>query len=636
MEMTVLDEVPMNSARSGQFASEVDGHSLARGRAGSALRAEPRKAEWGHSLLAKLIVIAGLLLAADRSPAVTILSGPAFTPSTNAPLTGVLSLTTDVPSRVSVSVNEGTNFWVHNFYDFSTTHAEPLYGFMPNRTNLIAVTVYDQQRNRASASQAVTFITSPLPTNFPSITVLKSQPALMEPGYTLFMVQVHGGVYWWGTIVDAAGNVVWYSVVPSTLDIQQLENGDLFMPWTTNFNEINLLGQTVNTWLAPTNLPVNEHEGLPTDHGTILYLSDATEVVSNYPTSMTVSNAPLATASIVYQKVVEISATNSTLLNTWSPISLLQPTRISYLITKTTGGWDAEHSNTILEDPSDNSIIVSIRHQNAIVKFSRATGKLVWILGPPDNWGAAWKPYLLKPVGSPFVWFYGQHAPVITPQGTLLIHDNGNYRASPYVTAVANASNYTRAVEYSINEQTMQVSQVWDYGRTNMAQRLFSDHEGNAEPQPQTGNVLIGFANVEYVNGVAPSIYGSSATMTRITEVTHTATPQIVFDLAISMFNVTNAVYKDCSIYRCHRIPDLYGHPPMPVGDLSINYSGQAPVLLFSGDDIRTYVIQASPDLVNWTTIGEGLEDAQQDGEFSFEDDVAYGVTARYYRVLTQ
>ena len=111
----------------------------------------------------------------------------------------------------------------------------------------------------------------------------------------------------------------------------------------------------------------------------------------------------------------------------------------------------------------------------------------------------AWQPYLLNPVGTPFAWQYGATCADLTPQGTLLLFDNGNFRASPFAASVPDPTNYSRAVEYQINEHTMEVSQVWDYGRTNVAQRLYVDHEGNAEPEPQTGNVLIDFSSVKYV-----------------------------------------------------------------------------------------------------------------------------------------
>jgi hypothetical protein len=584
-----------------------------------------------------LLLTVAVLGGSFCSQALTITSGPSFAKATNAPLAGTLRLATDEASRVSVSVSDGQGSWQRNFYDFATAHSVPLLGFKPGRTNQIAVTVYDRYRNHVTAAQPLVFITAPLPTNFPNIVLLHSEPARMEPGYTLFCVYMHGGTTWYVVIVDNAGEVVWYNVAPSTSDVRRLDNGDLFMPWITDFIEMNLLGQTNRSWFVPiAPLGINAHDGVPTDHGTILYLSTATEVVNNYPTSMTDPQAPLATATLLYEKVVEISATDASVLNTWSPINVLDPMRITYLIDHWEGGMDSEHVNAVIEDPRDDSLIVSVRHQNAVVKISRDTGQLRWILGPPANWGPAWQPYLLTPVGTPFVWQYAQHSPIITPQGTLILFDNGNFRASPFDPSVPDANNYSRAVEYSINEQTMEVSQVWDYGRTNAAQRLYADHEGNAEPEPQTGNVLIDFAAVSYVNGAPPSSFGPAATMTRITEVTHDTVPQIVFDLAISLYANTNTSYKDCGTYRCHRIPDLYAHLAQPVADLSVTRANGPPLLEFSADDTRTYVVQASTNLVDWEAIGVAVEDEQQSGDFSFEDDRPDELAACYYRVVTQ
>ena len=585
---------------------------------------------------AAALSLAGAALCVWTSHAVTILSGPSFANATNAPLAGVLQLTTDEDTRVSVSVNDGTNDWERKFYDYAKVHSVPLLGFKPARTNAITVTVCDRHRNRITADQPVLFVTGPLPANFPNIVLLHSEPDRMEPGYTLFRVGMKNEAYWYVTIVDSSGEVVWYDAAPSTADVRRLDNGDLFMPWTTNFFEINMLGQIVKSWVVPTNLPINLHDGVPTDHGTVLYLSDAVAVVTNYPSSMTISNAPRTTANVRYQKVVEISATNAAVLHTWSPFSQLDPRRISYLIVSSSGSWDSEHCNAVIEDPRDDSLIVSIRMQSAVVKISRATGQLRWILGPHDNWGPAWQPYLLTPVGYPFVWQYAQHSPMLTPQGTLIMHDNGNYRAMPFAPSVAASNNYSRAVEYSINEQTMEVSQVWDYGRTNVADRLYTDHEGIAEPLPRTGNVLNDFAAVSYVNGKAPSSFGTSATMTRITEVTHDAEPEIVFDLAISLFTNKNTTYKDVSSYRSHRIPDLYAHPAKPVADMAVTCQDGTPLLQFSADDTLSYLVEASTNSVDWETIGVPEEDEERLGDFSFEDDQASEFPVRYYRVVTQ
>ncbi len=217
-----------------------------------------------------------------------------------------------------------------------------------------------------------------------------------------------------------------------------------------------------------------------------------------------------------------------------------------------------------------------------------------------------------------------------------MLFDNGNYRACPFDPPVPDSENYSRAVEYRIDEQRMEISQVWDYGRTNAADRLYVDHEGYAEPEPKTGNVLIDFAAVNYVNGVPPSAYGSTAWMVRLQEVTHEAVPQIVFDLAISVYANTNTPYKDCTVYRAHRIPDLYLHPAQPVADLSVACSNGVARLAFSADDARTYLVQTSTNLADWQGIGMASEGIAQSGDFSFEDGQSSPFPARYYRVVTQ
>ena len=71
------------------------------------------------------------------------------------------------------------------------------------------------------------------------------------------------------------------------------------------------------------------------------------------------------------------------------------------------------------------------------------------------------------------------------PRGTLLLLDNGNRRASPFdgTAPIPDAGNFTRAVEYEIDETAMQVRQVWDYG-TDLDWKWFSGSQGNASNAP--------------------------------------------------------------------------------------------------------------------------------------------------------
>jgi hypothetical protein len=593
-----------------------------------------------------LAAVMALLLAVPRTQAITIISPPTFATNAAAPLAGNLALTTDVPSLVSVSVNDGTETWQRDFYDYGTSHSEIVLGFKASRTNSITVIVRDQFRNTFTNSNAITYITKPLPVNMATIVLVTNIPSQMEPGYTMFRVANDTVTNGYVTIVDQSGQVVWYGQsgadggkigpIPTPTDIKQLPNGNLFFPLTSEngFEEVNMLGQTISNWTAPSGYLVDSHEDLLTDHGTILYISYAKEFVQNFPSSATNPNAPTETADVSYDRVVEISATNSALLNSWSLISMLEPTRINYLcFLLPFYGIDPEHANAVIEDASDGSLIVSMRNQDSIVKFSRS-GQLKWILGPTNNWGAQWQPYLLTPTGTPFAWNYAQHAPVFTPQGTLLFFDDGNCRAEPFAPPVTDQNNYSRAAEFSVDEINMTVSQVWEYTGTN-TDRLYAGLLGNATELPQTGNVLVTFGAVSYENGQLVSAHSTNATMVRLKEVTHDANPTVVFDLEMFDSANTSSKYAGYEVYRSYRIPDLYGHPAAPVRDLTLQYQPGAALVQFTADPARNYAVQSSPDLVNWTDLGVANPD-DADGDFTFEDDSNQGATVQYYRVVTQ
>jgi len=581
-----------------------------------------------------LFRIAIFFVACFNAGAVTILTGPTFTPASSAPLAGLLRLTTDVSSRVSIQVNEGTNLWQRDFYNFTTNQSLPLLGFKPGRTNLIQVTVYDTRHNAFAAAQPLRFVTPALPAGFPRSTVLTNAPSLMEPGYTLFVVLNRNTLVGYITIMDNSGRVVWYYTLSQyAVYADQLANGDLIIPYNVNpITEMNMLGQVVTNWTVPSAYPVDIHDAVLTDHGTLLYLSDVNEQVLNFPSSATVSNAPLETAQVTDTPVVEISATDSTLLNAWSPLGLLDPARVSYLTTYSTA-VDNWHGNAVIEDTNDDSLIVSLRNQNAVVKFTR-DGQIKWILGPPANWPGDYQLHLLTPVGTPFAWNYGQHAPVLTPHGTLLLYDDGNFRASPFAPGVSDTNNYSRAVEYRIDETNMQVSQVWDTQPAS-EDRLFTYALGKAQWLPITAHVLVTYGFVNYINGVPPSSQATNASMARIIEYTHDAVPKVVFDLRLFDATNTSRTFFGYDVYRAIRIPDLYAHPASPVGNLSATLSNNIPLLKFTADPAHAYEVSASGDLVNWTNIGTATQ-TETAGQYEFYDIDASESTNRFYRVATQ
>ncbi len=587
-----------------------------------------------------------VLAVAPRVSAITITSGPTFSPASNAPLAGTLQLTTDVPSRVSVLVDTGTNVWERNFYDYGTTHSLTLLGFKSGLTNEIEVNVYDKGQEVYTAPQLLTYVTPPLPANFPTINVLTSKPDLMEPGYMLFVIGGTAYTNTYITMMDNSGDVVWYcqDTPYAPVDVKQVADGNLFLQEAgepNQFIEMNMLGQIVETWQPPSQYPINNHEGIVTSHGTIMYISDQTLMVTHFPTSDTNPDPATETTAIDDNPIVEISCTNSALLNVWSPLGsqFIDPTRVTYLtygeFSGSPHGVDSEHENALIDDTNDNSVIASMRDQNAVFKFSRATGKLKWILSDPALWGTNWQSCLLSPQGSPFNWNYGQHAPYLTPQGTLMVYNDDNYQASPFAATVADSNNYSSCVEYSIDETNMQVSEVWNSAWQTNQDRLYTPFIGRVQWLPQTRNVLVDFGGVTYVNGFHPSTNAPNALMVRLREYTHDPVPQVVFDLAFFDYTNTSPRYAGYTCYRAYQVPDLYTHPVTPVCDLEASEQDQVPVLQFSGDPMNSHVIQASTDLVNWTTIGTALENGDA-GEYLFEDLDAGRFGTRFYRVVTQ
>jgi arylsulfate sulfotransferase len=531
-----------------------------------------------------VVVLLVVLATTTCSYALSVLPGLSFTPGTNAPLAGVLTLTTDTDSMVSVSVNDGKKSWKRDFFDYGTNHSETLLGFKANRTNEISVTVRDQFGNTFTVAEPLPFITAPLPTDMPTFHLWTNNVKKMEPGYTLFRVgtpslfkldifTVRRGYV---SIVDNTGEIVWYCDLPTVGDVRQLTNGNLFFPVRMDaaFAEVNMLGQVVKIWNA--RYFVDPHEDCITGHGTFLYLERRLKLNTIFPSNVTDPRAPLVTTNFSYFRIVEMSAADlhaGSILNKWSLDSMLDPARFDYLAYQIPeGGVDPEHANAIIEDTRDNSIIVSLRNQDAVIKFSRS-GQIKWILGPHNNWGSQWQRYLLKPVGRPFEWNYGQHAPVFTPQGTLLLFDNGNCRAEPFDPQVADKANYSRAVEFRIDDANMQVSQMWQYADTN-TDRLYAGTLGNASWLPQTGNVLVTFGCVTYENGAHPDPVAPNATIARIKEVTHEANPSVVFDLELSDPDNTNSKSQGYEVYRSYRIPDLYSHPTNPVAGPSVLLDG--------------------------------------------------------------
>lgn len=146
-------------------------------------------------------------------------------------------------------------------------------------------------------------------------------------------------------------------------------------------------------------------------------------------------------------------------------------------------GRNWAHVNSVDYDPTDDSIIISSRHQCAVIKIGR-DHKVKWILGGGAGWKKPYHDLLLTPVDkngkkldcdeyvchdTNFDWTFTQHTAFrideMSDKNTfwLSVFDNGDARH--FEQPALPSQKYSRAVIYKIDQNKRTVEQVWEYGK---------------------------------------------------------------------------------------------------------------------------------------------------------------------------
>jgi hypothetical protein len=341
-------------------------------------------------------------------------------------------------------------------------------------------------------------------------------------------------------------------------------------------SEIDMLGNVVRRWHS-TGVPKDVPEGsvpVETDtfhhnfdvkpDGNFMILSTEVRDFEAYPASESEVPPPTAPSQVIGDVILEVEP-NGKIVREFKLFDLIDPTRIGFDSLQTffyaqvykdvlkAPGKDWSHTNSVFYDAKSDCAILSARHLDMVYKLDLKTGKLRWILGNHDDWNEKEAKLLLTPAGEPFKWQYHQHAAKVTPQGTILLFDNGNNRARPGQERMKPQDSYSRAVEYKVDEQAMTVQQVWTYGDENGAEHFFSPFICDVDVLPETGNVLItdGGRLKDKDGNQSANIFGDRH-WSRILEVTHESPPSKVFELVIDDPSIGWAVF------RSDRIPSLY------------------------------------------------------------------------------
>ena len=532
------------------------------------------------------VALLPMVLAACGDRTSPILEELAITANANpsAPLAASVLVRTNEPATVTFRIEgDGAQWDVDPGVDLATEHRIPMLGLRAGTNHQIVVVATDEAGNE-TASDAIELGTDPLPEDFPRFVLKQSNPERMEPGATLFNLirwPEEGADNDFGAIVivDAQGEVVWYYVADhDILDARLLASGNvLYQSGRERGVEIDMLGNVVAQWHAtgtPEEMPEGSvgvetetfhHELLEMPSGHLLTVSTEVRDYEEYPSSTFDPEAPTQVASVVGDVIVEFSR-DGRVQRELKLLDILDPFRTGTGTGLGGGFWqelygervegtliDWAHVNAVFFDPATSAFIVSSRVQDAVVKIDAESGELVWILGQHDRWSGAWSEYLLSPQGE-LEWQNHQHAPMVTPQGTVLMFDNGTNRDGPAEEGAPASEKYSRAVEYEIDEEVMEVRQVWEY-RGGADEPFYSFFVSDADWLPVTENVLITAGGlIADTSGVATAA-AAGRRSARIMEVTHESPAEKVFELLVEADWDAGGWH----VFRAQRIPSLYG-----------------------------------------------------------------------------
>ena len=137
------------------------------------------------------------------------------------------------------------------------------------------------------------------------------------------------------------------------------------------------------------------------------------------------------------------------------------------------------HINAIDRDV-DGNLLISLRHACQVVKVNSQTGEVMWRLGGKRS--------DFTFVDDPLNGFSRQHGIRRLANGNIILFNNGNDYIPPR----------SRAIEYSLDEQTMTARLVWEYQDTTFALAM-----GFADRLPN-GNTLICYGTAQVIREVTP------------------------------------------------------------------------------------------------------------------------------------
>jgi arylsulfate sulfotransferase len=384
-------------------------------------------------------------------------------PYQTAPLTALLIFDTPENRQISIHVPGKTPEAAvdYIFPGFQKHHEVPIYGLYAGALN--HVTMRMQMQNGESAQTEVDLQTEPLPLYLNTFTVDIVNRDRYSPGFNFAFLARRQLVF------DINGDVRWYSVEQLWQVFSKLNNGRFMRAYIVDgregdiMMEQDLLGKIYAIYSIADGIHHDIYE-LPTGNLLITSADMKSTTIEDY--------------------IIEVDRNNGHIVRSFDLKNILDPGRSRQVVGLPQNDW--LHLNSIVYDPTDQSIIISSKGQSAVVKLSYPGMQIKWILGPHDNWRPKYQPYLLTPLGKNFEWPWSQHhatlySPDVLGDGfvDILLFDNANFRSFESAFAYPPSEWYSMVAHYRIDEANRTVELVWEYGRER-GSAIFSAARGSA------------------------------------------------------------------------------------------------------------------------------------------------------------
>lgn len=329
-------------------------------------------------------------------------------------------------------------------------------GLLPDTDHPLALEISEADGSRSATWHGSVTTGPPLPGFLPKFAIESAGPSAVDPAWRLFDVCALYSTNPSGVaVVDDEGTTRWYiGDVDDYTDLEDLYQGLHLRPdGTISYTRrdgafiVDELGEFVMQ-LDADSMGISagfHHDMIELPSGNFLILSHAFADI-DYEGEGTLHVA----GDMIYE-----FAPAGEIVWTWNSFDHLDPQRrradfySPVMIPDPdtlTEGYDWTHGNGLVYTAEDDTILLSMRHQDWIVAIDHQTGEILWRLGDEGD-------FTLVDAER---WFFHQHSPQWQPDGSLLLYDNG----------IGNPSQpdnlaHSRAVRYALDFDAMTATQAW-------------------------------------------------------------------------------------------------------------------------------------------------------------------------------